>query len=133
MILDTSYLIALIEDSTDAAKLAREHEAAGVPQRLPAVVLSELYVSVGAGDSPNQNVEKYEQLIGNLPIVDVDDNIARRAGTLQGQHLVNDTKPNLGVADATVAATGLVYNEPVVTADQEDFSSVDGLRVVSWS
>ncbi|MEF8822342.1 MAG: PIN domain-containing protein [Halovenus sp.] len=133
MILDTSYLITLAENNTDAAKLAREYELAGVPQRLPAVVLSELYVSVGAGDRPNRNVEKYEQLVGNLPVVDVDDNIARRAGTLQGQHLVSDTKPNLGVADATVAATGLVYNEPVVTADLEDFRSVDGLRVVDWS
>lgn len=133
MILDTSYVIALAEGDTDAVALAREHDAEGVPQRLPATVLSEVYVSVGAGDNPNQNVRKYEQLVGNLPSVDVDDNIARRAGVLQGQHLVSDTKPTLGLADATIAATGLVYNEPVITADVADFEAVEGLQVITWS
>lgn len=132
MILDTSYVIALAEGDTDAVALAGEHEAAGVPRRLPAPVLSELYVSVGAGENPTRNVRRYEQLVGNLPTVAVDDNIARRAGVLQGQHLVSDTKPNLGIVDATVAATGLVYNEPVITADGGDFGSVDGLQVVTW-
>lgn len=132
MILDTSYVIALAEGETGAIKLANQHESDGVPQRLPATVLSELYVSVGAGDDLNRNVRKYEQLVGNLPVVDSDDNISRRAGVLQGQHLVSDTKPTLGIADATIAATGLVYNEPVITADTDDFESVDGLQVVSW-
>lgn len=132
MILDTSFLIALADGETAAVELAREHESAGIPQRIPSVVLSELYVSVGAGDEPTRNVRKYEQLLANLPVVDTDSNIARRAGVLQGQHLISDTKPTLGTADATVAATGLVYNEPVVTGDTEDFGSVEGLQVSSW-
>lgn len=132
MILDTSYLIALAEGDTEAAELAREHEANSVPQRLPAAVLSELYVSVGAGTTPNQNVRKYQELVGNLPVIQTSDNIARRAGVLRGQHLKSDTKPTLGMADATIAATGLVYNEPVVTADDQDFGSVDGLQTVTW-
>lgn len=132
MILDTSYLIALAAGDGDAVALAREHESAGLPQRIPATVLAELYVSVGAGNHPNRNVRKYEQLVGNMPIVDIDDNIGRRAGVLQGQHLASDAKPTLGLADATIAATALVYNEPVVTADYEDFGSIDGLQVVTW-
>lgn len=133
MILDTSYVIALAEGDTGAVELADEHEDAGLPQRLPSTVLSELYVSVGAGEAPNRNVRQYEQLVGNLPVVDIDDNIARRAGVLQGQHLASETSPTLGFGDATVAATGLVYNEPVITADTDDFGSVDGLQVVTWS
>lgn len=80
MILDTSYVIALAEGDAAAVNLAREHETVGIPQHLPATVLSELYVSVGAGDHPNRNVRKYEQLIGNLPVVDVDDNVATTSG-----------------------------------------------------
>lgn len=132
MILDTSFLIALDEEDEDAIALAREQEDTGIPQRLPATTLSELYVSVGAGDRPNRNVRKYEELIGNLPVVDVDANIARRAGTIFGVHLEHDEKPDVGFRDATIAATGLVYNEPVVTSDTDDFGSVDGLRVVTW-
>ena len=132
MILDTSYLIALAEGDADARALASQHESAGLPQRLPVTVLSELYVAVGAGDTPTRNVRKYEELIGNLPVVDVDDNVARRAGVLQGHHLASDSKPTLGISDATIAAIGLVYSEPVVT-DDDDFASVDGLQVVTWS
>lgn len=131
MILDTSYVIALAEGNSDAVSLANRYESTGVPQRLPSTVLSELYVSVGAGRKPTENVRKYEQLVGNLPVVPVDQNIARRAGVLRGLHLTSDSKPTLGIADATIAATGLVFNEPVVTADERDFRSVDGLQVVS--
>jgi len=132
MILDTSYIIALDEQDPDAIALSKEHDAANLPQRLPATVLSELYVSVGAGQNSHDNVRAYEELVGNLPIVDIDQNIARRAGVIQGDHLVSDTTPALGLADATIAATALVYSEPVVTEDTDDFGSVEGLDTVAW-
>jgi predicted nucleic acid-binding protein len=133
MILDTSYIIALDEQDPNAIGLSREHDGANLPQRLPATVLSELYVSVGAGQLPHENVRAYEELVGNVPIIDIDANIARRAGAIQGDHLASETKPDLGLADATIAATALVYNEPVVTDGTDDFGSVEGLDVVSWN
>lgn len=133
MILDTSYLIALDEQDPDAIRLSRKHDAANLPQRLPSTVLSELYVSVGAGQLPHDNVRAYEELVGNLPTIDIDENIARRAGAIQGEHLASNNKSTLGLADATIAATALVYNEPVVTDDMDDFGSVEGLDIVSWS
>lgn len=133
MILDTNYVIALDEQDPDAVKLSREHGAANLPQRLPATVLSELYVSVGAGQIPHNNARAYEELIANLPVIDIDENIAKRAGAIQGEHLASDSKPDLGLADATIAATALVYNEPVVTNDTDDFGSVEGLEAVSWN
>lgn len=132
MILDTSFLIALQQGVPNAVRLSQEFDESGVPQRLPTTVLSELYVSVGAGDDANDNVRKYEELIGNLPVVDVDENVARRAGALRGASLASDTAPVLGHADATIAATGLVYNEPVVTDDADDFGTVEGLEIVTW-
>jgi predicted nucleic acid-binding protein len=78
-------------------------------------------------------VRAYEELVGNLPIIDIDANIARHAGAIQGDHLTSETKPDLGLADATIAATALVYNEPVVTDDTDDFGSVEGLDIVSWN
>jgi tRNA(fMet)-specific endonuclease VapC len=133
MILDTSYIIALDKQNPDAVELSKKHDAANLPQRLPATVLSELYVSVGAGELPHDNVRAYEELIGNLPLIDVDENIARRAGAIQGEHLASDAKSALGLADATIAATALVYNEPVVTDDVDDFGSVEGLDIISWN
>lgn len=132
MILDTSYIIALDDEDPGALALSRQHDTAGLPQRLPTIVLLELYMGVGAGTETFHNARKYEELVGNLPVVPLDENIARRAGALEGLHQVHDDKPDLGVRDAVVAGTGLVYNEPVVTDDTEDFGSVDGLRIETW-
>jgi len=128
MILDTEFLISLRAGEAEAVDLAAELEANSVPTRIPTVVVQELYVGVGAGDDTTENARAYEALVANKPVVDIDENIARRAGVLEGHHLTSDAKPTLGPGDATVAATGLVFNEPVVTNDS-DFEHVDGLDV----
>jgi predicted nucleic acid-binding protein len=99
-----------------------------MPQRIPSIVVQELYVSVGAGTQSFQNAEKYEKLMANYPVVPLEESIAKRAGTLEGIHAVSDSKKNLGAGDAIVAATALQFNEPVVGED-EDFGDVDGLEV----
>lgn len=128
MILDTEFLIALDDRDPAAIEKKDQLQASGVPLRVPTVVIQELYVGVGAGAQSFANAQKYEALIANLPVVELDENMARQAGALQGVHIVSDTKPDLGDADAAIAATGLQYNEPVVTND-EDFEHVDGLSV----
>ena len=131
MILDTTFVIALRHDE-DARAFARRQERSNVPRRIPATVVAELYVGVGHGDRPHENARAYEELVANLQVVPKTGDIARRAGAVAGRHAASDTLPAIGLADATIAATGLVYDEPVVTADVDDFRSVDGLDVVSW-
>ena len=131
MILDTEFLISLRAGEPGALELAAELEADSVPTRIPTIVVQELYVGVGAGEDATENVRAYEALVANKPVVDLDENIARRAGVLEGTHLTSDAKPTLGPGDATVAATGLVWNEPVVTNDR-DFEHVDGLTVEQY-
>ncbi len=131
MILDTDFLISLQAADDGAVELAGELAAAGVPTRVPTIVVHELYVGVGAGGTPAQNARAYDALVANMPIVALNERIARRAGTLEGTHLTSDSKPDLGPADAIVAATGLVHEEAVITNDA-DFESVDGLTVESY-
>lgn len=132
MIVDTSLLIALDQGNDAARRTVREYETGGTPLRVPTAVLMELYISVGLGQTPAKNAESLEELVKHHPIVDLDANVARKAGTLLGLHRDSDTKPDLGAFDAAVAATGLVFAEPVVTGDCSDFETVDGLQVVSW-
>lgn len=131
MILDTEFLISLKAGDGAARALAADLEANSVPTRVPTVVVEELYVSVGAGGKPNANARDFEALVANKPVVPLDANIARRAGVLEGQHLDSDAKPDLGPRDAVVAATGLTYNEAVVSND-EGFLDVDGLTVETY-
>lgn len=131
MILDTEFVISISKDAPGATTLAAELEAESVPTRVPTIVIEELYVGVGAGEQSNANARKYEALVANKPLVSLDENIARRAGALRGQHLASDAKADLGTADAIVAATGLAYNEAVVTNDR-DFQDVEGLAVETY-
>lgn len=131
MILDTEFLISLRAADDSAVELATQLESDSVPTRLPTVVIQELYVGVGAGDNPTETAQSYEALIANKPVVGLDEKISRRAGALEGHHLMSESKPTLGAGDAIVAATGLVYNEAVVTNDQ-DFEHVDGLEVKQY-
>ena len=128
MILDTGFFIALDEGKESAIEIKDELVGSGLPQRIPSIVVQELYVSVGAGTQSFQNVEKYEKLMANYPVVSLDENIAKRAGALEGMHLVSDSKSDLGPGDAIVAATALQFNEPVVGEDS-DFGDVEGLEV----
>jgi len=128
MILDTEFLIELDNQNQDAIETAADLEAADVPLRVPTIVVQELYVGVGAGSESFENARTYEALVANKPVVELDGKIARQAGALEGRHVASDEKPELGPGDAIVAATGLQYNEPVVTSDG-DFSHVDGLAV----
>lgn len=131
MILDTSFVVALRYDE-DARRVAREYEEDGIPQRVPAMMIAELFAGVGQGDRSNESARKYEELLANLPVVPTTGNIACRAGVIAGIHEASDRKPSIGLVDATIAATGLVYNEAVVTDDTTDFESVDGLNVATW-
>lgn len=70
----------------------------------------------------------YGKLIANKPVALLDGTLAQRAGILMETHRISNTKPSLDPGDSIVAATGLKYNEPVVT-DDSDFETVDGLRV----
>lgn len=131
MILDTSVLIALRDDTESAKATAAELDATGLPLRLPSIVIWELYFGVGAGSETIANQRAYEKLIANKPVIPLDENLARRSGILMGTHRASTTKPTLDPGDSIVAATGLTYNEPVVTNDS-DFESVDGLRIESY-
>ena len=131
MILDTNYLIALRDSDERAKAKANELESAGLLLRLPSIVIWELYFGVGAGTDTIANQQAYEKLIANKPVAPLDGNLARRAGILMGTHRASDTKPDLDPGDSIVAATGLKYDEPVVT-DDGDFEAVEGLHVESY-
>lgn len=132
MILDTNYLIALRDNDGAATAKSATLESTGLPLRLPSIVIWELYFGIGAGTETIPNQRAYEKLIVNKPVAPLDGNLARRAGILMGTHRASNTKPALDPGDSIVAATGLKYNEPVVTEDS-DFESVDGLRVESYT
>jgi predicted nucleic acid-binding protein len=141
MILDTNFLIDIDNDIPSALEKAREIDDAGYPRRVPRVVIFELWTAVGKGTQTEQNREKYERLLRGLPQVDLTSPIAKRAGEIEGKAQANDPNDSgIGAADAIIAATALVLDEPVVTDDRRDFVNriqndlgLDDLRVEAYT
>lgn len=134
MILDSNYIGALVDNEPSALELAEEFEERDVPTRVPTAVVWESYsgvASAGSKDVVDELRGLYERLLESRPTTDLTDDVARRAGALNGRHTGSDELPELDGVDSIVAAHGLMLDEPVVSNDRA-FRDVDGLDVVLY-
>lgn len=119
MLLDTTFLIDLMNGDEGAIDKARELERALVQQRLSSMTLFELYYGVArASDSPDER-ERVETVLESKPVHPADTAVMRKAGRLAGR-LANDGTP-VDDGDVIIAATADVVDEPVLTRNVDDF------------
>ena len=133
MILDTEFLGNVVEQKPAALEQAQEIDRSDVPQRIPSAVYWELFYGLGKiSDEEKQGRLRtaYEKLMRSRVVLDFDEPVARRAGTLRASYELSN-RNNLDGADSIVAAHGLMLNEPVVSNDG-DFQDVDGLDVITY-
>lgn len=134
MILDTQFLGTLVEQDPAARTKAGELDDEDTPTRVPTAVVWELYTGIGNAEdqAKRDTLERgYRRLLRSLPLIELDGDIAVRAGSLRGTHLRSDTLRNLDGADSIVAATALTLGEPVLSNDG-DFRDVEDLTVVTF-
>lgn len=133
MILDTQFLGNLVEQKSHARQKAAELDECDVALRVPSAVVWEIYYEIGnSRDSKRITLQRgYKRLFRALPVVDLDDGLARRAGALRGKHARADRLANLDGADSVVAATSLSLGEAVISNDR-DFEDVAGLELKTY-
>lgn len=127
MLLDTTFLIDLMNGDTDAVERARELERDLVQQRLSAMTLFELYYGVGRVTGSDAERERIEQVLASKPVHPADTAVMRKAGRLAGE-LAADGDP-IGDGDVIIGATAIVVDEPVLTRNVADFERLDGVDV----
>jgi predicted nucleic acid-binding protein len=130
MILDTSFLIDVMNGDAAALETVDEIEAAEVPQRIPAMTLQELYIGVGMSELPEQERREIERIIEARPVVPTSAAIARKAGRIDGE--LRAAGEPIDIGDATIGATAVVCDEPVVTGNPDHFERISGIEVVSY-
>jgi predicted nucleic acid-binding protein len=133
VILDTEFLGNIVEQQPDALAKSRDINQMAVPQHVPSAVYWELFYGLAkiADESKHRRLRTaYEKLMRSRSVLDVDESVARRAGTLRGSH-ERSNRTNLDGADSIVAAHGLILSEPVVSNDR-DFRDVEGLTVITY-
>ena len=130
MILDTSFLIDIMKGDRSALAKVDEIEADDTEQVVPAMTLQELYIGVGASEMPEHERRKIEKVVETRPILATSEEIARKAGRIDGRLRKDGRRINVG--DATIGATGIVREEPVLTGDPDHFERIPGLDVVTY-
>ncbi|PSP91413.1 VapC toxin family PIN domain ribonuclease [Halobacteriales archaeon QS_4_66_20] len=129
MIVDTSFVLDIIDDVDAALKKERELEAESVPLVIPSMTVLELYIGVGKVVNTREERQKVESVLDSYPLVDMTPSISQRAGRLLGEHMADadeDEGPGIGKGDAAVAATALERDEPVLAGDRH-FGNIPGV------
>lgn len=124
MIIDSSYLFDLMAADQDAFSKGAELVEDGEMQWLPTPVVAEAYYGVATVRSDTTEQEVRNRLLG-YPRIDVDDEIARKAGELLAA--VDDNvegNPNVGANDGYIAAMADVLDDAVLTDNVEDFEAL---------
>lgn len=119
MLLDTSFLIDLMNGDEDAVEKARELETDLVQQRLSSMTLFELYYGVARATDSEAEREKIEQVLASKPVHPADSAIMRKAGRQSGE-LMNEGNA-IEDGDMIISMTAEVVDEPVLTRNVDDF------------
>ncbi|UPV77236.1 PIN domain-containing protein (plasmid) [Halorussus limi] len=133
MIVDTIFVLDVIDGVEEAIEKERELEAAGVPLVIPAMTLLELYIGVGKVTNSARERQQVEAIFDIYPLVEMSPSISRRAGRLLGEQMNtgDGDGPGIGKGDAAIAATALERDEPILTADSH-FETIDGVEVETY-
>ncbi|WP_129112773.1 PIN domain-containing protein [Halegenticoccus tardaugens] len=130
MIIDSSYLFDLMAEDPDAFSKGAELVEDGEMQWLPTPVVAEAYYGVATARSDTTEQELRNRILG-YPRIDVDEEIARKAGELLAA--ADDRVGNAGVGanDGYVAAMADVLGDSVLTDNVEDFEAL-GVTVETY-
>jgi predicted nucleic acid-binding protein len=119
VLLDTSFLIDLMNGDEGATEKAKQLETDLTQQRLSSMTLFELYYGVARAVDSETERQQIEDVLASKPVHPADTAVMRKAGRLAGE-LQNDGTP-VGDGDVIIGATADVVEEPVLTRNVDDF------------
>ena len=134
MIVDTSFILDIIDGVEAALEKERELEAANVPLVIPSMTVLELYIGVGKIANTREERQTVEAVLDSYPLVDMTPSISRRAGRLLGERMADADDgegPGIGKGDAAIAATAIERDEPVL-AGECHFGTIPGVTHESY-
>lgn len=130
MLLDTAFLIDLLNGDEGAVRTAEELESDLVQQRISSMTLFELYYGVGRTDRSDEERERIETVLASKPVHPADAAVMRKAGRLAGE-LAADGEP-IDDGDVIIGATAAVVDEPVLTRNVEHFERLPDVTVETY-
>jgi len=130
VILDTSFLIDLFDGHQGAFEKGVELSEGNTVQRVPSPVVMELAYGTEFGDEEERR--SVRSVLRMYPVVEQDETMAHRAGQLLARaDQTAGGESGIDKVDPMVAAISDIYDEPVLTANVEDFDAL-GVTVETY-
>ncbi|MDF9746540.1 PIN domain-containing protein [Natrinema salsiterrestre] len=130
MILDTSFLIDLFDGQRNAFEKGKQLSEEGTVQRVPAPVVMELSYGATFGDEDERRAVR--NALRMYPVIEQTDQVAQRAGRLLARADIDaGGQSGIDKVDPMIAAVADRYDEPVLTANTDDFRAL-GVTVETY-
>lgn len=130
MILDTAFVIDVMDGDSDAVRAYEAYEGASEQQYLSAITVLELHEGIERSMRSDDERQKVRDVIDTKPVIPADRAVMKKAGTISGQLITEGRE--IDREDCAIAATALIEEEPVVTRNIEHFERIDGIEVRSY-
>lgn len=130
MILDTSFLIDLMERDEGAAARKLELDGSSELCRASAATIFELWAGIFMSKKSEEEKRKVISALSGVGVVSISGKISEKAGELHG--LLKKDGNEVGPIDAMIAATALMENETVLTRNTKHFARIKGIRMESY-
>lgn len=130
MIVDTSFVIDLMQGDPDALATLEELEDGSESLHVPSLVFYELWEGIQRSDEPLRERDEVQAVLEAHPGLDLTPAAARRAGRLSGDLI--ERGEMLDDVDVLLAGMALEEGRGIVTRDGDDFERVDGVEVEGY-
>jgi len=130
MILDTTFLLDLMEGLAAATQKLDQFERDNEPLVITTPTLFELFVGIGHSAKPDQERRKITSIVQGQVIWDLDEKSAELGGIAHGV-LLKAGKP-IGAIDSMIAGVALANKEDILTRNVKHFERFPGIRVQTY-
>ncbi|MFB6158871.1 MAG: PIN domain-containing protein [Candidatus Nanohalobium sp.] len=129
MILDTSFLLDLLEGDEAAARKAEKLEERQEQLKLSAATVFELHTGIERSAKPEEEKKKVKEVIDSKQVLEASHETMKKAGKLHGK-LINEGS-RVQAFDTVIAATSLIHEEALLTRDS-DFEEIEGVETEGY-
>lgn len=130
MILDTSFLIDLMQGLPEAINKIEKLQHIQEPIFITTPTIFELWTGISCGNQPEKEKQKLKIIIENQRILDFNNSSAQEAG------IINGTLKKQGIPidpeDCMIAGIAINHNEPILTRNIKHFQRIKGLKVETY-
>ncbi len=130
MILDTSFVIDLMNGDESAVQKFKTLSNKGETQIITALTIFELFSGLARSKKAEAEKSKIISALQGQIVIHLDNDSAEKGGELHG-NLAKEGK-TIGVIDAMISGIALIKKEKVLTRNVKDFSRVKGLEIETY-